>query len=379
MLGKTLILGLISAGAAGTIVYYGTAPQGSSAAEIDRSAAAKPQNVEKNNTKIAPKAPTVSKAGPAHDNDKMGYGSGTSGKSNAHEGSKMESPQAQIGGETPLKTGGYITAEAGAPDAAAHEGILGDPKSKPQSRWLDQYLKKNQADTGDISSEELDAAPEVTVDQNHQQQDMPIPRVSEAASTEVIDGPQYFIIEDGKLIEVNPGDAPDEQAAAPSLDQPSPEQPSMERSEDLPSMESLPPLRSDNGDETRQPGLPIVEDIADMASDASPVIRTVMKEASLIKKPELRDQAYFEITEFALSEGRFETAQMAHDMIVQDELAYTAKSRIAVAYAQAGQATEAFNTISDVDEAELRDFMRLQVIEALIAPENLPQEWQENR
>ena len=118
-------------------------------------------------------------------------------------------------------------------------------------------------------------------------------------------------------------------------------------------------------------------DIADMADDSTPLLSTVMREAAAIEKSELRDQAYFEITEFALSEGRFDSARLAHDMIEQDELSYTAKSRIAVAYAQNGQPTKAFKVIGEVDEAELRDFMRLQVIEALIAPQNLPQAWQE--
>jgi len=112
-------------------------------------------------------------------------------------------------------------------------------------------------------------------------------------------------------------------------------------------------------------------------SDATPLLSTVMAEAEQIKKPELRDQAYFEITEYALSEGRYESARAAHDMIAQEELSYTAKSRIAVAFAQNGMPTKAFKVIEEVDEPELRDFMRLQVIEALIAPQNLPETWQE--
>jgi len=72
-------------------------------------------------------------------------------------------------------------------------------------------------------------------------------------------------------------------------------------------------------------------DMTNMANDSTPLLSTVMREAAEIKKPELRDQAYFEITEYALSEGRFDSARMAHDMIEQDELSYTAKSRIAVA------------------------------------------------
>ena len=135
---------------------------------------------------------------------------------------------------------------------------------------------------------------------------------------------------------------------------------------------------SNKGDKPRKDrGHKFNNDIADMADDNTPLLSTVMREAAAIEKSELRDQAYFEITEFALSEGRFDSARLAHDMIEQDELSYTAKSRIAVAYAQNGQPTNAFKVIGEVDEAELRDFMRLQVIEALIAPQKLPPAWQE--
>jgi len=162
------------------------------------------------------------------------------------------------------------------------------------------------------------------------------------------EGPRYFKIEDGKL----PESMKDGINEAPATE--------------------MPPVPA-------APEYEFTSDISNMADDSTPMIATVMQEAARIKKAELRDQAYFEITEFALSEGRFESAKIAHDMIVQAELAYTAKSRIAVAYAQGGQASKAFKTISEVDEAELRDFMRLQVIEALIAPQNLPQGWQEKQ
>jgi len=58
-------------------------------------------------------------------------------------------------------------------------------------------------------------------------------------------------------------------------------------------------------------------------------------------------------------------------------MAYTAKSRMAVSFAQKGMSGMAFKLIDSVDEVELRDFMRLQVIEAMIAPQKLPAMWQE--
>jgi len=63
MLGKTLILGLISAGAAGTIVYYGTAPQGSESLQADLNETVKAEEPVKMERKlIEPRLPTVRKA-----------------------------------------------------------------------------------------------------------------------------------------------------------------------------------------------------------------------------------------------------------------------------------------------------------------------------
>ena len=360
MLGKTLILGLISAGAAGAIVYYGTAPQGSDSLQADLNETVKAEEPVKMERKlIEPRLPTVRKA--ADDDGRKKLASGA------------ELPKPSVEKTIPSKSD--------------------EEKAAPQkeTRWLDQYLKKNKSENKDRSSEDLkaqkdkeartssdsavnsytvneraaieDIEPEVMLE------DAPEAKAPEVKA-EVIDR-RTFRIENGKLVEIDPsGDVIDK---GDVIDE-----------DDMAQMEEAQEA-SDRHDKMMAEGKgkkalthKFTSDMTNMANDSTPLLSTVMREAAEIKKPELRDQAYFEITEYALSEGRFDSARMAHDMIEQDELSYTAKSRIAVAYAQNGEPTKAFKVIGEVDEAELRDFMRLQVIEALIAPENLPQGWREN-
>lgn len=343
MLGKTLILGLISAGAAGAIVYYGTAPQGSEALEFysnDTVKAEKSQRQER--ATIEPRLPTVRKADMA-------------------DGRKGLEPRGWNTDEDAGEDTGEDTGEESL-EAAAEQS---EPSPKTKTRWLDQYLKKN-------TDEEAAKAPKsasgsatnsYTVKQQAEAED------SAAEDMPAAVDPRTFRIENGKLVEIDTaGDANG------SIDDAKPMPEAKPRLADI--------LKKENADTPEAARtMPLVNTIntAGMANDSTPLLSTVMREAAEIKKSELRDQAYFEITEYALSEGRYDSARMAHDMIEQEELAYTAKSRIAVAFAQNGQPTKAFKVIGEVKEAELRDFMRLQVIEALIAPQRLPEAWQEKR
>jgi hypothetical protein len=57
---------------------------------------------------------------------------------------------------------------------------------------------------------------------------------------------------------------------------------------------------------------------------------------------------------------------MALEALDQPELRDTARSKMAVKYARLGQRDDAFALIEEVEIDALRDFMRLQVIEALV-------------
>ncbi len=80
----------------------------------------------------------------------------------------------------------------------------------------------------------------------------------------------------------------------------------------------------------------------------------------------MKDRAYLDLSDYATNKGLFDDAQRAALKINQPELRDTARSRIAMGMARYGMSDEAFSLIEQVEIQELRDVMRLQVIEALL-------------
>ena len=91
----------------------------------------------------------------------------------------------------------------------------------------------------------------------------------------------------------------------------------------------------------------------------------IMKQAERMGSVDLRDQAYLSAVEFALSNDNYAGAVTAMDSLSQPQLRDTARSKIAVKFAQNGKVDAAFRVIDQVEIDDLRDFMRLQVIEAI--------------
>ena len=108
--------------------------------------------------------------------------------------------------------------------------------------------------------------------------------------------------------------------------------------------------------------------------NTSQTAQLIMEQAEKISMPELRDRAYLDLVSYALDNGDKATAKMALSKIEQVELRDTARNRMAVAFAKAGQAKKAFAILEDLEVDALRDVMRLQVIEALIVPEEIQSE-----
>jgi len=104
------------------------------------------------------------------------------------------------------------------------------------------------------------------------------------------------------------------------------------------------------------------------------LIDRVMAETLKISVPDLRDRAYLDIVSYALKTEDFVAANTALQKIEQVELRDTARNRMAITHALNNDADSAFAIIEDLEVDALRDVIRLQVIEALIAPELLPQE-----
>jgi len=91
---------------------------------------------------------------------------------------------------------------------------------------------------------------------------------------------------------------------------------------------------------------------------------------------ELRDRAYLDLVSYGIDHGNYDVAAKALTKIEQVELRDTARNRMAVAYAKEGNAEDAFGILEDIEVDALRDVMRLQVIEAMIAPDELPEDMQ---
>lgn len=113
-------------------------------------------------------------------------------------------------------------------------------------------------------------------------------------------------------------------------------------------------------------------DVSEMssASDVSKTAQLIMAQAEKITMSELRDRAYLDLVSYALDNDDTQTANLAMSKIEQVELRDTARNRMAVAFAENGQAEKAFAILEDIEVEALRDIMRLQVIEALIAPQS---------
>ena len=112
------------------------------------------------------------------------------------------------------------------------------------------------------------------------------------------------------------------------------------------------------------------------SKDISATVNVVMEQAEKIEMPELRDRAYLDLVSYGLQHGNYDVASKALTKIQQVELRDTARNRIAVAYAKDGNAEDAFGILDDIEVDALRDVMRLQVIEAMIAPDALPKDMQ---
>lgn len=107
-------------------------------------------------------------------------------------------------------------------------------------------------------------------------------------------------------------------------------------------------------------------------TDKQAIIAQLMEQALQIKAKNLKDQAFLDIVNYATQYGNFDAAKLAMVSIEQKELRDTARGNIAIFMARSGMASEAFDVIDDVEIETLRDVMRLQVIEAIALPHQMP-------
>lgn len=110
---------------------------------------------------------------------------------------------------------------------------------------------------------------------------------------------------------------------------------------------------------------------ASMASqDVQDVYNTVLDQTATIEIVELKDRAYLSLIDYTIRHRAFDKSKSVVPKISQPELRDTARSNIAVGYARLGQRDNAFDVLKDVEIDALSDVLRLQVIEAMTAPDN---------
>lgn len=107
-------------------------------------------------------------------------------------------------------------------------------------------------------------------------------------------------------------------------------------------------------------------------TDLQDVLDQLMAQANRIEAPNLKDQAHMDIANFATGFRDFEAANLAMNKIEQKELRDTARGNIAIFMARSGMVVEAFKKVDEVEIESLRDVMRLQVIEAITIPNQMP-------
>lgn len=126
-------------------------------------------------------------------------------------------------------------------------------------------------------------------------------------------------------------------------------------------------FRLENGELTEIDTVPRSTAVLDAVNpSASLRILSVMEQAEKMTQKDIKDRVYFDVVDYALSENLFTAAGSAMELITQPGLRDTARANIAVAFAKQGDADTAFEMIDAVEVDELRDVMRLQVIEALL-------------
>jgi len=103
-------------------------------------------------------------------------------------------------------------------------------------------------------------------------------------------------------------------------------------------------------------------------NDVQDVYDTVLDQTDTIEIVELKDRAYLSLIDYTIRNKAFDKSKSVVPMISQPELRDTARSNIAVGYARLGQRENAFDVLRDVEIDALSDVLRLQVIEAMTAP-----------
>jgi hypothetical protein len=111
--------------------------------------------------------------------------------------------------------------------------------------------------------------------------------------------------------------------------------------------------------------IPVIGESGANASVDAAVFDALLEQAALVDIDDARDDAYLNILNFALSEGRYEVAADLVGKLSAPALRDTARQRIGISHAKAGRTNKAFAVLDDIEIQELADPIRLEIIRAV--------------
>jgi len=115
---------------------------------------------------------------------------------------------------------------------------------------------------------------------------------------------------------------------------------------------------------TTEKAIDFEEAIKQDLAEAHRTINTGLSEAKKISQPDLQDQAYLRLVDYAVVNKIFGRANTITKSLSSPELRDTARSRVAIGMARNGQADKAYKLLDEVEVEALKDVLRVQVIEA---------------
>lgn len=116
---------------------------------------------------------------------------------------------------------------------------------------------------------------------------------------------------------------------------------------------------------TVQTPFPVTGESSNQVPVNAAVFEALLEQAGLVEITDARDDAYLNILNFALTEGRYDVAATLVGNLSVPALRDTARQRIGIAHAKAGRMDKAFAVLDDIEITELADPIRLEIIRAV--------------
>ena len=329
MLAKSLLAGTVLSVLAGGVVYYGLGEELSEKAQFE------PMASQSQSAQSRPQESDVKGA----DTEETDIEENLSSRETLK--SMMERKSAKTLEPEPEEEieGAAVVSHKNEPEIETKEHVEAETGSveKPKKRWLDEYLKSDKPKDPELEIEELDSKQYLDT------------KTTKTITTKTVTTTTETLGEGEKARRtITPMKPRATGSYKVTVNGKSVTKPLSITTDDT---LSLPPT---------PPQTPL-----HMHSPQSDVYDLLMSETGKLDIPDMRDQAYLNIVDYALSKGDRNVAETVLQKLSRDELRDTARGRVAVSLAQKGQSVAAFDMLSSLEIDELEGPIRLQIIEAL--------------